>query len=140
VNRTGSLAAATLGLLVLGGLARWRWPEEAPALDCEPAAVRMVGGVARCGEGALPTGAQAVALGLKLDLNTASEAELAQVSGVGRSLARKLVEAREAQGRFRSWDEVDAVSGVGPGKLETLRATLELRGELREAPPPEGVW
>jgi competence protein ComEA len=96
----------------------------------------MAGGVARCGEGTAPTGAQAVALGLKLDLNTASQEELAQLPGVGRSLARKLVEAREAQGHFKSWDEVDAVSGVGPGKLETLRAATE----LREAPPPGGVW
>ncbi|MDC0707046.1 helix-hairpin-helix domain-containing protein [Stigmatella sp. ncwal1] len=136
VNRTGSLAAATLGLMVLGGLARWTWPSPSPALDCEPASVRMAGGIARCGEGTAPTGAQAVALGLKLDLNAASEEELAQLSGVGRSLARKLVEAREAQGRFASWEEVDAVSGVGPGKLETLRATTE----LRETPPPGGVW
>jgi competence protein ComEA len=90
----------------------------------------MVEGVAVCGEGAPPTGAQTLALGLKLDLNAASEAELAQLPGVGRLLARKLVEAREAQGRFASWQEVDAVSGVGAAKLETLQAATE----LREAP------
>ncbi len=130
MNRTASLAAATLGLMAMGGLARWGWPSSAPALDCEPGAVRMVDGVAVCGEGAAPTGAQALALGLKLDLNAASEAELAQLPGVGRSLARKLVEAREAQGRFSTWQEVDAVSGVGAAKLETLQAVTE----LREAP------
>jgi len=128
VNRTAALATATLGLLAVGAVARWRWPSSAPALDCEPGAVRLVDGVAVCGEGAMPTGAQALALGLKLDLNAASEEELAQLPGVGRSLARKLVEAREAQGRFSSWQEVDAVSGVGAAKLETLRAVTELRG------------
>ncbi len=132
MNRTAALATATLGLMAVGGLARWRWPSSAPALDCEPGAVRMVDGVAVCGrgEGAPPTGAQALALGLKLDLNAASEEELAQLPGVGRSLARKLVEAREAQGRFSSWEQVDAVSGVGAAKLETLQAVTE----LREAP------
>jgi competence protein ComEA len=90
----------------------------------------MVDGVAVCGEGAPPTGAQALALGLKLDLNAATEAELAQLPGVGRTLARKLVEAREAQGRFSNWQEVDAVSGVGAAKLEALQAVTE----LREAP------
>jgi competence protein ComEA len=130
VNRTAALATATLGLLAVGVLARWRWPSSAPALDCEPGAVRLVNGVAVCGEGAVPTGAQALALGLKLDLNAASEEELAQLPGVGRSLARKLVEAREAQGRFSNWQEVDAVSGVGAAKLETLQAVTE----LREAP------
>jgi competence protein ComEA len=130
VNRTAALAAATLGLMAVGALARWRWPSSAPALDCEPGKVRMVEGVAVCGEGAPPTGAQALALGMKLDLNAASEAELAQLPGVGRSLARKLVEAREAEGRFSSWEQVDAVSGVGAAKLETLQAVTE----LREAP------
>jgi competence protein ComEA len=129
VNRTASLATAALGLMAVGGLARWQWPRSAPALDCEPGAVRMVEGVAVCGQGAPPTGPQALALGLKLDLNAASEAELAQLPGVGRSLARKLVEAREAQGRFTNWQEVDAVSGVGAAKLETLRAVTELREE-----------
>jgi competence protein ComEA len=128
VNRTAALATATLGLLALGGLARSWWPSSAPALDCEPGAVRVVEGVAVCGEGARPTGAQALALGLKLDLNAATEAELAQLPGVGRSLARKLVEAREAQGRFSSWEQVDAVSGVGAAKLEALQAVTELRG------------
>ncbi len=127
MNRTASLATATLGLMAVGGLARWWWPSSAPALDCEPGAVRMVDGVAVCGEGAPPTGAQALALGLKLDLNSATEAELAQLPGVGRTLARKLVEAREAQGRFSSWQEVDAVSGVGAAKLEALQAVTELR-------------
>ena len=66
---------------------RWRWPSPAPALNCEPAAVRFMDGVAVCGEGAPPNGTQALALGLKLDLNSASEEELARVPGVGRSLA-----------------------------------------------------
>ncbi|WP_224366568.1 ComEA family DNA-binding protein [Hyalangium versicolor] len=127
MNRTGSLAVATLGLMAIGGIARWRWPSPTPALDCAPAAVRFRDGVAVCGEGAPPTGAQALALGLKLDLNSASEEELARLPGVGRSLARKLVEARDAQGRFSNWTEVDAVSGVGAAKLETLQAATELR-------------
>ena len=56
--------------------------------------------------------------------------ELARLPGVGRSLAHKLVEARQSQGRFTSWAQVDAVSGVGAAKLETLQAATE----LREAP------
>ncbi len=136
MNRTGALATATLGLMAVGGLARWSWPGSAPALDCEPQAVRMSGGVAVCGPGELPTGAQALALGLKLDLNAASEEDLARLPGVGRSLARKLVEARQAQGRFESWEDVDAVSGVGAAKLATLQAATE----LREEPSPRPVW
>lgn len=136
MNRTGALAAAALGLVALGGVVRWRWPSSVPTLHCAPTAVRFKDGVAVCGEGAPPNGAQALALGLKLDLNSASEEELARVPGVGRSLARKLVDARQAHGRFSSWAQVDAVSGVGGAKLETLQAATE----LREAPSPGPLW
>jgi competence protein ComEA len=127
VNRTGALAVAALGLLGLGVLARARWPDSAPALDCEPGAVRVVDGVAVCGEGDPPSSAQRLLLGQKLDLNHAPESDLARVPGVGRSLARRLVQAREDQGPFASWDEVASVPGVGAARLETLQATMELR-------------
>jgi competence protein ComEA len=127
VNRTGALAVASLGLLGLGVVARGRWPDSAPALDCEPGAVRVVDGVAVCGEGAAPSAPQRLMLGQKLDLNTVSEGELARVPGVGPSLARRLVETREARGRFHAWQEVASVPGVGTARLETLQATTELR-------------
>jgi competence protein ComEA len=136
-GRTAALAAASLGVLALGAVARLQWPDSAPALDCAPEAVRIrADGVATCGEGLAPSGAQALALGRRLDLNTATPEELALLPGVGPALARRLVEAREARGRFVSWDEVDAVSGVGAAKLQTLQAVTEL-GAASDAGP---VW
>lgn len=118
---------ASLGLLALGFVARARWPDARPSLDCPPEAVRLDSkGLATCGAGTVPTGATALALGLKLDLNVASEEELALLPGVGRDLARRLVTAREEQGRFTSWDDVDAIPGVGAAKLQTLRAATVL--------------
>ncbi|PTL76913.1 helix-hairpin-helix domain-containing protein [Vitiosangium sp. GDMCC 1.1324] len=127
MNRTGALAVASLGLLGLGVVARGRWPDASPALDCEPGAVRVVDGVARCGDGAAPSASQRLLLGQKLDLNSVAEGELARVPGVGPSLARRLVQARETRGRFVSWEEVASVPGVGAARLETLQATTELR-------------
>ena len=127
MNRTGALAVAALGLLGLGVLARGGWPDSTPALDCEPGAVRVVDGVAVCGEGAPPSSAQRLLLGQKLDLNQVSEGDLARVPGIGRSLARRLIQAREDRGRFASWEEVASVPGVGGARLETLQATMELR-------------
>ncbi|NBD09327.1 helix-hairpin-helix domain-containing protein [Corallococcus sp. c25j21] len=137
-GRTSALAALSLGLLALGFVARARWPESGPSLDCPPESVRLdAAGLATCGPGSVPTGAQALALGRKLDLNAASEAELALLPGVGRDLARRLVTAREDQGgRFTSWDDVDAVPGVGAAKLETLRAATV----LDPAAATGGVW
>lgn len=134
MGRTRGLAALLLALIGVGLVGLWRWPSPAPALDCPPEAIRLVDGgagvgpLAVCGgAGQLPTGAAALALGRKLDLNTASEEELALLPGVGASLARRLVEARSARGGFRAWDEVDEVAGVGDAKLRTLQAAAELR-------------
>lgn len=127
-GRTAALAAAALGLMGLGAVARWQWPSSSPALDCAPEAVRVgPDGVATCGPGLPPSGAQALALGRRLDLNTATAEELALLPGVGPSLARRIVEAREQGGGFDSWDQVDAVPGVGAARLETLRGAAELR-------------
>ncbi|WP_164019525.1 ComEA family DNA-binding protein [Pyxidicoccus trucidator] len=136
-GRTAALAAVALGLMGLGAVARLQWPDSAPALDCAPEAVRIrADGVAICGDGLAPSGAQALSLGRRLDLNTATAEELALLPGVGPALARRLVEAREATGRFASWDEVDAVSGVGAAKLQTLQAATSL-GAASDAGP---VW
>jgi len=75
-------------------------------------------------------------LGHRLDLNVATEKELALLSGVGPSLARRLVEARDAAGGFSNWEQVDAVAGVGAAKLKTLQAATV----LGSSPDAGGVW
>ncbi len=69
----------------------------------------------------------ALTLGTKLDLNQVTVEELRLLSGIGPSLASALVKARAERNGFRSWDEVDAVTGVGPVKLATLKRWTELR-------------
>lgn len=128
MSRTGPLAVVALVTIGLGGVLRLRWPSSAPALDCEAADVRWVdaGGaaVASCRPDApverAPAGA-ALTLGAKLDLNQATAEELRLIPGIGPTLAAALLKARADRGGFRSWDEVDAVVGVGPAKLDTLK-------------------
>ncbi|HEX8538204.1 MAG TPA: helix-hairpin-helix domain-containing protein [Cystobacter sp.] len=127
MNRTGALAVAALGLWGLGVVARVRGPSAQPALDCEPGAVRVVEGIARCGTGEPPSAPQRLLLGQKLDLNQISEEDLARVPGVGASLARDLVSTRTRRGPFASWDEVASVPGVGSARLATLQAATQLR-------------
>jgi competence protein ComEA len=79
-------------------------------------------------EGAIRAG-PALALGIKLDLNGATQEDLARIPGVGPGLARALMEARSEAGRFHMWAEVDAVPGVGPAKLEALQQAAYLGGE-----------
>lgn len=122
-----ALAVVLLAALALAIVAWWRWPSSEPALDCPNGQVALgPDGVARCGPGApLPAG-QALTVGQPLDLNSASAADLALLPGVGPELAKALVDERQRLGRFTSWEQVDAVSGVGPARLETLQRACAL--------------
>jgi len=54
-------------------------------------------------------------------LNTASEAELLQLPGIGPALARAIVADREARGPYRTIEELQRVRGVGAATLRALK-------------------
>jgi len=70
--------------------------------------------------------------GFPIDINTATEEELAMLPGIGRTLARRIVEKRASLGRFRSIDELTEVERVGRVRLERLRPLVTVKGESRE--------
>ena len=125
-GRTAALGVSLLGALALGLWVQERWPPTGAALDCPPSRVRWSGegasAHARCDAGGPLPSAIALAIGLQLPLNEASESDLARLPGMGPTVARALVTARP----FRSWDEVNAVKGVGPARLRTLQQTTTL--------------
>lgn len=51
----------------------------------------------------------------KININFATARELQTLSGVGEVLSERIVEYREANGAFRSIDEILRVKGVGEG-------------------------
>ncbi len=57
-----------------------------------------------------------------VDLNGASEAEIALLPGLGPDRARRIVVDREIFGPFRDVDDVDRVKGVGAGSVARIRA------------------
>ncbi len=60
-------------------------------------------------------------------LSTAPPESLDLLPGVGPVLASRLVAARAEHGRFRSWDDVDRVRGIGPKTIERLKNTAARR-------------
>ncbi|NVJ04500.1 RNA-binding transcriptional accessory protein [Myxococcus sp. AM001] len=63
-----------------------------------------------------------------VDVNTASPQLLEHVSGVGPSLAKKLVAHRASKGRFSTRRELLKVSGLGPKTFEQAAGFLRVRG------------
>ncbi len=54
-------------------------------------------------------------------LNTATLEQLDTLPGVGPVTAQKILDYRQEHGTFRSVDDLDAVSGIGPARLDQLR-------------------
>lgn len=65
-----------------------------------------------------PPPAQGVAR--KIDLNTASAAELDLLPSIGPTLAARIIADREANGPFGSLDDLDRVPGIGPKTIAKL--------------------
>lgn len=56
-----------------------------------------------------------------LSLNQATIDDLKNVSGIGDSIANEILLVRQKNGGFRSWDEVDQISGIGESRLNRLK-------------------
>ena len=61
-----------------------------------------------------------------IHLSTASVEQLDGVDGIGPTLARRIIEYRDAHGGFRSMAELAQVDGIGEKRLATLREALQL--------------
>ncbi len=59
-----------------------------------------------------------------VDINAADWPELAELPGVGETLARRIVEVRRERGPFADHEELRRVRGIGPRTLERLRPYL----------------
>jgi competence protein ComEA len=68
-----------------------------------------------------------LALALPIDPNEADERVLAFVPGLSRKLGRAVVLHRAAHGPFRAVDDLLAVKGIGPRRLERARVRLSVQ-------------
>lgn len=70
-----------------------------------------------------------LAQGERVDLNSATAAELARLPRVGPGLARRIVADRAANGPFHSLSDLDRVPGIGPALLAEVRVWVLQSGE-----------
>ena len=64
--------------------------------------------------------------GSMVNINTATATELEALPGVGPSTAKAIITHRETVAPFSSVDDLLQVSGIGPAKLEAMRAYVSL--------------
>jgi competence ComEA-like helix-hairpin-helix protein len=60
----------------------------------------------------------------RIDVNRATWVEWMQLDGIGEITARAIVSDRDANGPFRSIEDVTRVKGIGPKTLEAMRPWL----------------
>jgi competence protein ComEA len=65
--------------------------------------------------------------GPRININTAGVDELMKLSGVGRSLAEKIVQHRDAHGLFKKAGDLRKVEGVGGALWEKNRARIVVK-------------
>ena len=61
-----------------------------------------------------------------IDINTADTADLTSLPGIGEKTAEKINAYREANGPFKSVDELLNVRGIGPKVLEKIRPLVHV--------------
>ena len=70
-----------------------------------------------------------------VNLNTANAAELQEVPGIGPATAGKILQARKSYGAFKSVDDLQAIRGIGPKRLERMRKYLTV-GKFTQSRDP----
>lgn len=99
---------------------------QAPAAGAgAPGGGMDAGGGGGAGDAGAGSGSgQAGAAAGPLDLNSATAIQLESLNGVGPKTAQKIVEYREANGGFKSVEELMEVPGIGPAKFEQIRGQV----------------
>lgn len=77
-----------------------------------------------------------------VNINTAQQAELETLKGIGPAKAKAIVDYRGKNGPFKTVDDLEKVSGIGRATLDKIRPEVSLGGPApaaKAATPPAAV-
>lgn len=63
----------------------------------------------------------------KVNINTASQAELQTLPGIGDSTAQKIVNYRNENGKFKNIEDIKNVKGIGDSKYEKIKNLISTK-------------
>lgn len=63
----------------------------------------------------------------RLDLNTATAAELQELPGIGEVIAQRIIDYRDLCGRFLDPEQLMEVDGIGEAKYEKIKDLVTVR-------------
>ena len=95
----------------------------APVSDGQQVVVPQRGAAGAAGAAGAGAGAAAASTG-PVSLSSATAEQLDTLPGVGPATAQKIIAYRQQHGAFRSVDELDAISGIGPSRIANLRGLV----------------
>lgn len=63
----------------------------------------------------------------KVNINEAKQEDFEQLPGIGPSIAQRIVEYRDQNGKFTSIDELQEVKGIGEAKFENIKEYVTIK-------------
>ena len=63
-----------------------------------------------------------------VNINTATEAELQTLKGIGPTRAKAIVDYRTKHGPFKTVDDLEKVPGIGPATMKQIRSDVAVSG------------
>ena len=112
-------AVGVLGIASITGIA-WSIAHQAPRAQIVP--YRQTAAPEPSVETPAPASRPVPAFGpARININTATAAELENFPGVGPALAARIIEHRTVHGPFTSVEQLDGVKGIGPKLMDKIR-------------------